>query len=143
MALTLSSIEKDVWGKSRIRTFDVAFDASYPTGGESLTASDLSMCSITHLAATGEAGFIFEYDYSGSKLKVLYPTANQAVAAGGANQPDVSGGAATATAVDAITPTVTVPAGFRSEVDHSIGEEVENTANLAALTDVKVFVIGT
>ena len=143
MALTLTNIERDVWGKSQIRTLDVAFDASYPTGGESLTITDLSMCSITHLAATGEAGFIFEYDYTDSKLKVLYPTANQGVANAGANQLDVTGGAATASAVDATTPTVTVPAGFRSEVDHSIGEEVEDTANLAGLTDVKVFVIGT
>lgn len=143
MALTLSNIEKDVWGKQDIRTFDVAFDGSYPTGGELLTAADLGMCSITHLAATTKSGFVFEYDYSGSKLKALYPTANQGVAASAANQPDVTGGAATASAVDSTTPTVTIPAGFRSEVDHSIGEEVEDTANLSALTAVKVFVIGT
>ena len=139
MSLTISNTEKDVWGRSRIVFFDAAFDSSYPTNGEPLVAADIGLASITRLEVSGKNGYIFEYDYSGSLLKVLYPTANQGVVASGIS---VTSGAASATAVDSTTPTVTIPAGFRSEVDHSIGEEVEDTANLSALTGVKCIAYG-
>lgn len=142
MGLTITNKEFSVFGTKRVVFCDIAFDASYPTGGESLTPSDLGLSVATHVQIAGNSGYIFEYDYTNEKVKAMTPTANQGVAATGANQPDVSSGSATASAVDTTTPTVTVPAGFRSEVDAAPADEVGNTTNLSTVTAVKVMFIG-
>ena len=52
----------------------VTFDSSYPTGGESLLAAELSFppsVDIVYLAAQPTAGYKFEYDYTNSKLKAF------------------------------------------------------------------------
>ena len=57
------------------RTFDifkVAFDASYPTGGEGLTAANLDLDSIDLVIAPPAGGYVFEYDYTNSKLLAYY-----------------------------------------------------------------------
>jgi hypothetical protein len=142
MSLTITNKEFSVFGTKRVVFCDIAFDASYPTGGESLTPSDLGLSEAKFVSIAGNSGYIFEYDYTNKKLKAMTPTAKQAVAATGANQPDVSSGSATASAVDTTTPTVTVPAGFRSEVDAAPADEAGNTTNLSAVTAVKLMMIG-
>lgn len=49
-----------------VKSFD--FDSSYPTGGESLTASDLGLGSVVFVLAEPKAGYVFAYDYTNQKL---------------------------------------------------------------------------
>ena len=51
---------------------DVDFDSSYPTGGESLPASDLGLSVVDIVLPSPKSGYIFEYDYTNSKLKAYY-----------------------------------------------------------------------
>jgi hypothetical protein len=123
-------------------TGSVAFDSSYPTGGEAMDMSKVFPTSVHIVLFETKAGYIFEYDYTNKKVKAKYPTKTQAVANSGANQLIATSGAATASAVDATTPHITAPAGFRSAVDPGVAEEVANAADLSALTDVRFLAIG-
>ena len=142
MSLTITNKEFSVFGTKRVVFCDLAFDSVYPTGGESLTPSDLGLSEAKFVSVAGKSGYIFEYDYTNENLKAMYPRASSVVANSGANQLDVSTGDVTASVVDATTPTVTAPAGFRSAVDAKVAEEVEAGANLTTVTGVKVMFIG-
>lgn len=142
MALTITIKDQTVFGNKRIVSAEIAFDSSYGTGGESLTAAMLGLNAIDHIIPSPKSGYLFEYDYSNALLKAYYPTKGQTGAASGSNQPTVSTGSATASAVDATTPTVTIPAGFRSAVDTGPGQEVTASANLSTLTGVRVMAFG-
>lgn len=43
MAVSVSITNRDVWGSHQIREATVTFDASYPTGGETVAASDFEL----------------------------------------------------------------------------------------------------
>lgn len=83
-------------GAQRITVTDVAFDASYPTNGEPLTASDLGLqvvdfaIATVKVAGTGSVTAV-AYDVTNAKLKAF------AAAAEIANTTDIS--AVTATVV--------------------------------------------
>jgi len=126
----------------RMVTGSVAFDNSYPTNGEPMDMSKVFPNDLHLVLFEVKAGYIFEYDYTNKKVKAYYPTKAQAVANSGGNQLIATTGSATASAVDATTPHVDVPAGFRSAVDHGAAEEVQNTADLSALTAVRFVAIG-
>lgn len=68
MALTISNRVETVFGNKRAITCDIAFDSSYPTGGESLTAADLGMSIIDFCIAEPKGGRAFVYDRANSKL---------------------------------------------------------------------------
>jgi len=136
MALTISVVERTVFGNKRIVIADVDFDDSYPTGGESLQASDVGLKAIDFLQAAPKSGYIFEYDYSNEKLKVFYPTKSQE-----------SNLAATVTVTDTTgdgdSGTFDVSfSGEKGAVDAGPAEEVADTADLSSLTDVRVIIIG-
>jgi len=136
MALTISVVERTVFGNKRIVIADVDFDSSYPTGGESLQASDVGLKAIDFLQATPKSGYIFEYDYTNEKLKAFYPTKSQD-----------SNLAATVTVTgttgdgDAGTYDVSF-SGEKGTVDAGPAEEVANGTDLSSLTDVRVMIIG-
>lgn len=70
----------------------IAFDASYPTGGEPLTRAQLGLSQVDDVIIPPKGGFIFEYDYTNQKVLVYV---EEAVAAGGpllevANATDLS-----------------------------------------------------
>ena len=136
MALTISVVERTVFGNKRIVIADVDFDSSYPTGGESLQASDVGLKAIDFLQATPKSGYIFEYDYTNEKLKAFYPTKSQD-----------SNLAATVTVTsntgdgDAGTYDVSF-SGEKGAVDAGPAEEVTNGTDLSSLTDVRVMIIG-
>ena len=58
----------------------IAFDSSYPTGGEALTAANVGLGVLDHITITSKGGYVFEYDYTNSKVLVYV---EEAVAAGG------------------------------------------------------------
>lgn len=137
MALTITNIERDATSTKRIIYCDVAFDSSYPTGGEALAAATLGLKNISFMHIGGKSGYIFEYDYTNSKLKAMTPTAAQAavttdkltIAASGAG--NITDGQS-----------VTVDSTFRSAVDAAAADEVANTTDLSAVTSVKVMAVG-
>lgn len=83
MALTLSNDKaaNTVWGNKRVRVYDVTFDSSYPTGGESLTPADVGLKKIEQVIpqgpaadsdGTGGANSVdVRYDYSTQKLQAF------------------------------------------------------------------------
>jgi len=46
----------------------IAFDDSYPTGGESLTPADLGMGVFDVVIIGSKGGYVFEYDYANRKV---------------------------------------------------------------------------
>ncbi len=66
----------------RFRTYDVTFDSSYPTGGESLTAANVDLKKVVAVFGTGVAtatvggttGVVVAYDHTNSKLQAFEST---------------------------------------------------------------------
>ncbi len=75
MALTVSISETTVVGNKRMTRGTLAFDASYPTGGESLVARDVGLGAIDHIEVDPKSGYTFQYDYTNSKLLAYVPPA--------------------------------------------------------------------
>lgn len=48
----------------------IAFDDSYPTGGESLTPAMLGLGTIDFISIGNKGGYVFEYDYANQKVIV-------------------------------------------------------------------------
>lgn len=67
-------------GNVRTSTVTIAFDSSYDSGGEALTAANLGLGVIEHVTIMPKGGYVFEYDYTNSKVIVYV---EEAVAAGG------------------------------------------------------------
>ena len=86
MALTLTKISAYTSGNKRHRVYDVTFDSSYPTGGESLTAADVNLRKIEQPSVPGPAtatrggttGVLATYDYTNSKLQAFWGNAGTA-----------------------------------------------------------------
>ena len=56
----------------RARLITVAMDASYPTGGESVSASDCELGAITTIITGGPSGgYLPEWDGTASKMKAV------------------------------------------------------------------------
>ena len=75
MALTITNIVRNNIGNRREHSATIAFDSSYPVGGESLTPADLSLHLIESIAIDPKSGYSFEYNYS-SQLVVAYEVDN-------------------------------------------------------------------
>lgn len=57
----------------------IAFDSSYPVGGETLTPNDFGLSSIEDILVSNRNGYSFEFDKTNTKLKVFSgsPTSTQ------------------------------------------------------------------
>lgn len=90
MPLTLTDVSTGFIGDLKYRVMDIAFDTSYPTGGESLTPADLGLDSIFYLRASAPAGYKLVYDYSAQTLMAfrvgIAATAAGDIVADGDNQ---------------------------------------------------------
>lgn len=133
MALTTTFVRRSVFGNRRVTVADVDFDSSYPTGGESLTATNLGMSVLDLVLVSNKGGLIFEYDYTNSKLLAKHPTGGAASTGLAAPTVAVPSGA-TAVTSTAAQPNLTETAG--------IAAEVGNTADLSTIEDVRVVAIG-
>lgn len=71
--LTVSNVVQDVWGKKRVKVFDIAFDSSYAFGGESLTKASRGFASIDQVVIQAKDGYTFVYDETNEKVKVFAP----------------------------------------------------------------------
>lgn len=79
MALTITNragaLPTENLGGMWCRILDVDFDASYPTGGESLNEVELGFPDNFRLLAVialPRLGYVFEYDYTNLKLLAYY-----------------------------------------------------------------------
>ncbi|WP_457556326.1 hypothetical protein [Candidatus Pyrohabitans sp.] len=72
MAVSVSVKKTNIFGTMKVVIAEIAFDTSYPAGGEPLTASDLGLTKIDHISIEPKSGYIFEYDYANSKVKAYY-----------------------------------------------------------------------
>lgn len=64
-----------------VRFGTIAFDASYPTGGEALAANLLNLGSVVWAWVAPTSGYVFEWDYANLKV-IAYYSDNDAVADG-------------------------------------------------------------
>jgi len=72
MSITLSNKKYHVFGDLAAVIADVAFDSSYPYGGESFDSDqELGMHNIEMLIPESKKGFSVSYDYSNNKFKVF------------------------------------------------------------------------
>ena len=90
MALTITtpgnaSDVSGVPGNNKYVIKRIQFDSSYPTNGESLTATDLGLESI-HIVIidTESSGYLAQYDYTNSKVEVYEAGADAAAGCAGA-----------------------------------------------------------
>jgi len=94
MALTITNkINLGITGR-KLTIMTLAFDSSYPTGGESLTNDDLRIGRVDFVDAPSVSGYVFQYDYTNEKLMAYY--ADYDAGADGAlievaNEADLSG----------------------------------------------------
>jgi len=75
LAFTLDTGFPVRMGLRRMSRGTIAFDNSYPTGGEAITAANLGFKVTVEevLISGGQLGYCFEWDKTNSKLKVVMP----------------------------------------------------------------------
>lgn len=153
MALAITNQKSSVFGNKRTSTFDVAFDSSYPTGGEALSLGTLGLSEVDIVLISQKSGYILEYDYTNNKVlayrsagftpagSVAAPTittiTNAAPVAIGTN----AGALTQTTGATGITG-VQAPAFTGIAVAAAALIEVANTTDLSALTGVRFLAIG-
>lgn len=129
MALAITIIEHGYSNNKRTVRGTIAFDSSYPTGGEPLAARDIGLLVVDDIRFQ-DNGFrlLYDYDYTNSKVRVFYPTGGAAPAALGAPSVAVPSGA-TAVTSSAAQPDLTETGGQ--------GVEVANGTNLSTVTGIR------
>jgi len=61
-----------------MKLVSIAFDSSYPTGGEDLVAADVGLTAIVKVLPNPASGYIFRYNHSTAKLMIFYGDWNNA-----------------------------------------------------------------
>ena len=148
MSLGITIKGHNIVGNIRQTIATIDFDSIYPTGGESLTARNLALGTVDNLQVFPKNGYMFEYDYTNSKLKAYFPTAahghNTSVGAtaiaAGADNTIIKNAAGDGIEVAGTGTSFTVATS--SLVGAQAGAEVPNTTNLSALTNVRIVAMG-
>jgi hypothetical protein len=83
MALTVANTEASVYYHVRGDEYEtrktIAFDSSYPTGGEPLSTTDLGFkAQPSVVEIEPKAGYVFEYDFTNQKILAYYGDNNNA-----------------------------------------------------------------
>ena len=88
MALTVVQTEKSLRYGNQAGgcVAEITFDSSYPTNGESLTAAQFGVTSLSYVKADDTDDYTFVYNYTNSKLKAFVRTTGEEVT----NQTDLS-----------------------------------------------------
>jgi hypothetical protein len=71
LVFTITKGSEEVSGNTRNTYGTLAFDATYPTGGESFTARQVGLSTLKNFFAYPSAGYVFEWDRTASKLKAF------------------------------------------------------------------------
>lgn len=75
MAVTVTKSETMIQGNKVVTRGTIAFDASYPDGGEAITARQCGLGTFDDLQVAPTLGRTFEWDASNLKVKV-FPAVN-------------------------------------------------------------------
>ncbi|MEM2125708.1 MAG: hypothetical protein QXQ53_04855 [Candidatus Methanosuratincola sp.] len=147
MSLSITINDHTIFGNKRFVTFTIAFDSSYPTGGESLTAANLGLSSIDFLLVEPAHGLLFEYVHSTSKLKAMYPsvTHTHTITIKGGESGTVAIGIASDANNSYLSKTSSTDRTGITGIQNasaSAATEVPNGTDLSSLTDVRGFAIG-
>jgi len=130
---------------------DVAFDSSYPTNGEAVTAQQFGLTALDFVLPSPASGYIFEFDHTNSKLKAFTPTGihTHKFATGSTAAADATSGALAEVAAG--TESAVRLMGTAIDTDYEVvlsgtgtkvaGAEVANDTNLSAVT-ARVIAIG-
>lgn len=59
-------------GNRSLRVVSIAFDSSYPTGGEPFAPADIGFLTFDFVYAESAVGYIFRYDYTANTLLAYY-----------------------------------------------------------------------
>lgn len=139
MALTVAVTRRVVAGHQNIVTGTIAFDSSYPTGGEAFTAANLGLRTIDLMLVSPRSGFAFDYDYTNSK--VLAYTQGYAHGTGGSVTMDDYPITAGPGVTSGISVSLTTGAGAATG---NLGPLVEtlSTDDLSTLTGVRFIAFG-
>ena len=78
MALTFGTVDRTKVQRRYFNFATVTWDATYPAGGEAVTASDFGLSRLDYLVALDPAGFIVQYIPSTGKIKAFYGDYNNA-----------------------------------------------------------------
>jgi hypothetical protein len=129
MAMGVTVVKRDAWGQFFVRLVEFDFDNSYPANGEAYTLSQLELSQevIAVWFLEQRLGYAFEHDKANKKIKVRAITA--------------AGGAAAA-GTDALSLKAGVVNKEQATAMHGTLAEVQDTADLSALTDVRALVLG-
>lgn len=73
MSATVSIVKRIKMGNAKASIVDITFDASYPTGGESVTPGQVGLEVVQGFICEANSGYTFEYVRSTKKLKALAP----------------------------------------------------------------------
>jgi hypothetical protein len=134
MALTIANLKRDVSSK-RVHYGTIAFDSSYPAGGESLTAADVSLHTIERIEFEPALGFTFAYDYTNKKVKAFCPgVVTTAAGAGVLDDFPLSGVGATAVSVGMTAGNTTTRFGGQVEVADTVDLSTVTTRYVATGT---------
>lgn len=90
MALTITNLEHHDAGSLLRKTFDVTFDSSYATGGESLDPGLIGLQTIKKFTTSTASGYTFGYDLTNSKLQAFCEWNKYTVAVDPANHTAVA-----------------------------------------------------
>lgn len=94
MALALDNFTKVMGGlgNQNIVICDIDFDASYPTGGESIStpATILGMDTVHFAIISPSGGYVFTYDYTNNKILAYRSAGSGAAMAQVPNTTDIS-----------------------------------------------------
>lgn len=137
MSLTLLEVpgSQDVWGRHRVRAFDITFDNSYPTGGYAVTGAMFGLRLLMGMdfigGNAGAGALLCAFRTDTNKIQVFYPTGGGAASPTTIAAPAIASGATTVTSAAANGANDLVPGQ---------GAEVGNTADLHTI-QVRAIVI--
>ncbi len=72
MAISASQVFVNRAGKKRQAVTLITMDASYPTGGEAVTAAQLGLATVDVAMCTSNTGHVAQYDKANAKIKLYY-----------------------------------------------------------------------
>jgi len=73
MSLAITNKDYTVFGNKRVAMFDMAFDTSYPNGGETLTPNTVGLEEVFQATINNMGGYTLEYDIVNEKFKLFAP----------------------------------------------------------------------
>jgi len=123
-------------GNRRMHRFEMAFDTSYPIGGETFPKGLVHLRDIDMMLISPRNGYLFEYDYAEDKVLVYNPrgaVTDSLVA-------EVDPGATTVVSNAANGPIISLTG--EAGVTGGTASEVDNGTDLVLLTKVRGLAIG-